>query len=265
MSTMEHRPPPMPNDLDPLHRHLEFNAPLSGRRADRLVAFLASRAQGTVVDLGCGWASLLTRLLTASDRVDGVGIDRDPGGFEHAREVAAGQGVAGRLKLVAGDAKSRGPDGPVGGAICIGASQIWGPPVESKLPLDYTAALAALRRLVEPGAPVVYGEGIWSAAPGAAATAPLAGRPDEFLFLPDLIDLAWEHGFSVVQTHEATLNEWDDFESAYAARYSCWLAGHDRTHPDAAAVQARAKLQREGYYRGYRGILGMAYLALLAY
>ena len=132
------------------------------------------------------------------------------------------------------------------------------------MPLDYSAALAALRKLVSRGAPVVYGEAIWSREPTDAAVAPLAGRKDEFVFLPQLIELSTKHGFAVVRVHEATLDEWDMFESGHHAKYAVWLAEHSTEHPDAAAVQTLATRQQEAYFRGYRGILGMAYLSLLA-
>ena len=85
----------------------------------------------------------------------------------------------------------------------------------------------------------MYGEGVWSRPPTTEAVAPLAGRLDELVALPDLVELAVAAGFMPVAVH-----------------------GPD--HPDAAEVRARAERQRVGYLRGYRGILGMAYLALLA-
>jgi SAM-dependent methyltransferase len=253
----------MPVEFAPLHRYLSFNAPLSGRRAGELVKFLTQHAQGTVVDVGCGWAEFLLRLLDENEGIQGIGIDRVADGFEHARRQAVKRKTADRLELICGDVRQRLP-ASVQGAVCIGASQIWGPPVEARLPLDYSAALAALRRLAQPGMPVVYGEAIWSAAPTDAAAAPLAGRLDEFAFLPALVELAWSHGFAVVRVHEATLDEWDEFESGHVARYACWLAEHPPTHPDVPEVQAMARRQRDAYFRGYRGILGMAYLSLLA-
>lgn len=250
-------------ELPPHHRHLSFMAPLSEPRAAALVAFLSAHARGTVVDIGCGWAGLLTRLLVASPAVRGLGLDLKDDGFAHAREVAQAQGVADRLDLVAGDAKQHLPS-VVQGAICIGASQVWAAPADEPQPLDYAAALQALRRVLPAGAPLVYGDGIWSMPPTPAAAAPLAGRLDEFVALPDLVDLAWASGFAVVQVHEATQDEWDAFESGYTARYAAWLAAHGPSHADFEAMRSRALRQRDAYFRGYRGVLGMAYLALLA-
>jgi hypothetical protein len=78
------------------------------------------------------------------------------------------------------------------------------------------------------------------------------------------VDLAVEHGFAPVAVQEASLAEWDAFESGFTARYATWLARHGPDHPDAADVRQRAKDQRDAYFRGYRGILGLAYLELLA-
>jgi hypothetical protein len=253
----------MPIKFAPLHSRLVFNTPLSNERSTELVTFLTRYARGSIVDVGCGWAELLMRVLEANDAVHGVGIDLSAADFEHANSVAGERGIAGRLEMICGDVKDRLPE-LVQGAICIGASQIWGPPVEANQPLDYSAALAALRKLVSRGAPVVYGEAIWSKAPTDAAVAPLAGRMDEFVFLPQLIELASKHSFAVVRVHEATLDEWDVFESGHQAKYALWLSEHPTEHPDAAEVQTLARRQQEAYFGGYRGILGMAYLSLLA-
>ena len=105
---------------------------------------------------------------------------------------------------------------------------------------------------------------VWTRSPTPAATAPLSGRDDEFVALPDLVDLAVEHGFAAVAVQEASLDEWDAFESGFTARFATWLALHGPDHPDAAEVRARAQAQRDAYFRGYRGILGLAYLQLIA-
>lgn len=253
----------MPAEFAPAHRYLEFMSPLSGQRAGQLVQFMAAHTSGTVVDVGCGWAALLTRLLEVGNAIRGVGVDLSDMGFEHAMQTARTRGVADRLQLIAGDAKDHLPTSAMG-AICIGATQVWSQHAKAGMPLDYAAALTALRGLVATGGPVVYGEAIWSVAPTAAAAAPLAGRLDEFVFLPELVELAWSSGFAVVQVHQANQDEWDQFESGYTARYAEWLAINPQTHPEYDDVLNRAHRQRDAYFRGYRGILGMAYLCLLA-
>lgn len=238
-------------------------APLSESRARELVRFASTHTNGTVVDIGCGWAALLTRLLEANVDVFGIGLDLNDSGFEHAEKTAKERGVSERLELIPGDAKTNLPLS-VNGAICIGATQVWTTSAERDGPLEYARALSALRSLVVAGAPVIYGEGIWSVRPTMAAAAPLAGRLDEFILLPELLELAWNSGFSVVQVHEANQDEWDHFESGYTARYATWLATNSTTHPEYSSIRDKALRQRDAYFHGYRGVLGMAYLCLLA-
>lgn len=247
----------------PAHLDLTFMTPLSEQRADRLVAALADGLTGTVVDVGCGWAELLLRVVAAAPESHGLGIDLDAESIKHGQSLAAARGLADRVQLVAGDVRDELPE-QADAVICIGASQIWGPPMEDAQPLDYTAALSALRSLVPVGGRVLYGEGIWSAPPTATAAAPLSGRLDEFVTLPELVELTVAAGFQPMQVQEATVDEWDEFESGFSAAWSRWLAEHPADHPDAAEVRERAARQRASYLSGYRGVLGMGYLVLVA-
>ena len=255
--------PVMPPELPPFHLDLTFMAPLSEERAAKLINFVSANLTGTVIDVGCGWAELLMRILQATPGANGIGIDLQNSSITHARGVARERGIDDRLCLITGDARAHLPES-TDAVICIGASQIWGPPVEAKMQLDYRGALSAVRAILKPGAPAIYGEGIWTVTPTPEAIAPLAGRSDEYVFLPDLLDMARDSGFAVMQVHQATLDEWDAFESGYVARYARWLASNPADHPDVPSVRDKVELQSNAYFRGYRGILGMAYLAMFA-
>lgn len=244
------------------YQDLTFMSPLSNDRADALATFLATDLDGTVLDVGCGWAELLLRVVVAAPSARGVGYDLNQAAIEHGRHIAEERRIGDRVVLHVEDARNRAES--VDAVICIGASQIWGPPGEENLPLDYAAALHAIRSMVPRGGRVVFGEAIWSGTPTAAAAAPLSGRLDEFVALGSLIDIAVAEGFMPVEVHEATQDEWDEFESGYSARYAHWLAEHGPDHPGAADIRKRAARQREAYFGGYRGVLGMAYLGLLA-
>ena len=247
----------------PPHVDLTFMAPLSEERAARMVRFLAEGSPGTVLDIGCGWAALLLRVLEGVPDAVGEGVDLDAESISYGQAQAVVRGLTDRVDLRVDD--TRDLSGGWDAVICIGASQVWGAPVEEAQPLAYDAALAALRRLVSRGGRVIYGDGIWSRPPTPAATAPLAGRDDEFLTLGGVVDLAVAAGFAPLEVHEASLEEWDVFESGYAAGYARWLASHDADDPEAAQVQRGfAERQRTAYFSGYRGVLGLGYLELLA-
>lgn len=253
--------------LPPLWDDLLFLSPMSSDRADALAGWVADglREGGTVLDVGCGWAELLLRVLAGAPTARGVGVDLDEDRVAEGLRRATARGLGGRVRLVAGPGASPDPGGTlVDALLVVGASQVWGPDVEEGLPLDYAAALDAVRRQVRPGGRVLYAEAVWSSPPTPAATAPLSGRDDELLPRDDLVRLVADHGFEVVDADEADLAEWDAFEAGFTARADRWLADHPADHPDAAGVAADAARQRAAYAEGYRGVLGFAFLRLLA-
>lgn len=230
----------------PVWEHLDFLSPLSGERADRLAAWLAEDlADGTALDVGCGWAELLLRTVALAPAARAVGIDLDAERIEHARELARSRGLADRVELHAADAAHTAPPS-VDALVAVGASQVWGPAVDGGRPLDYGAALSAMHAGVRRGGRVLYGEGVWTRPPTPEATAPLSGRDDEFVRLTDLVALARHHGFEVVDAQEATQAEWDAFEAGFTA----------------SLPPERAEAQRASYHQGYRGVLGFAWLQL---
>ena len=248
-------------ELPPLYESLTWLTPLSEERAARLVAFLSDPAPAEVLDMGCGWGELLLRVLTAAPQARGRGVDSASASIDRARQQALTRGLLNRAafsSMPGMEAQER----PADAVICIGASQIWGPPVEDAQPLDYSAALRALRALVLPGGRLVYGEAIWSATPHPAATAPLAGRDDEYLSADALREQIRAAGFEVVNEEHASVQEWDVFEAGYRGRFTRWLGAHDADHPAAGQVRRQYEEQRAAYEEGYRGVLGMAYFCL---
>lgn len=247
--------------LPPFHESLTWLTPLSEERAAHLVAFLTDPAPREVLDMGCGWGELLLRVLEAAPGARGRGVDRSPAFIDRARQQALARGLGARVvfDLMPG---MEAQDLHADVVICIGASQIWGPPVEAAQPLDYAAALRALRELVQPGGRLVYGEAIWMAPPHPAATAPLAGRDDEYITQDALRELIRTAGFDVVDDDETSLEEWDTFEAGFREPCIRWLEAHDADHPAAEQVRQQHEDQRAAYEDGYRGVLGMAYFCL---
>ncbi|MGC9665018.1 SAM-dependent methyltransferase [Planosporangium sp. 12N6] len=238
--------------ITPLYATLDFNSPLSDTRLARIIRTVQPLAGARVVEIGCGWAELLLRIAAADPSVHVTGVDTDEAAIAHGRENAAARGLADRVDLRVADAREwRTPDADV--AICIGASHAWGGTAE---------ALDALRRSVRPGGRVVFGEGIWTQAPTDAATAALGGDPAEFGSLADLVDLAVKYGLRPLDVSQASDEEWDTFESGYALGWERWLLDNP-DDPEAERVRAQADEHRTRWLRGYRGVLGFAYLTLV--
>ena len=60
----------------------------------------------------------------------------------------------------------------------------------------------------------------------------------------------------------ASEQEWEEFESGYQADQEEWLAAYP-DHPDAAEIRQDVDEHRSYWLRGYRGLMGFAYLTLI--
>ncbi len=244
----------MTASLTPLHEDLSFNSPLSDETAATLISGLGDVGTATVVDIGCGWAELLLRILAANPRATGIGYDTNGQALAHGRANASARGLAERADLIEGDAATTFT-GRADVLVSIGASQVWG---------DNAAALAALRGHLPTGGQLIYGDGFWRQPPTPAALAALGATPEELTDLNGLTDAAVAAGFRPYAVIEATQSEWDLFESGYSRGYERWLVAHDESDADFAGLRDEADAHRRGYLHGYRGVLGLAYLHLVA-
>jgi cyclopropane fatty-acyl-phospholipid synthase-like methyltransferase len=247
--------------------HLTFHGPLSAERADRLATELATRglsaclstaADGahrgpaTVVDYGCGWGELLLRVLSSAPEAHGVGIDVHAPDIARATENASKRGFADRVAFIEGSATEHTTMADV--VISCGAYQAFGTVPE---------ALGALRALVNPGGRLLFGAEFWDRTPTERELANMwpGMTLDECLHLPDLVDAAINAGFRPLRIETATRGEWEEFESGYAAGTEEWLLSN-ADHAEAAQVRARLDEHRSMWLRGYRDVLGFAYLTL---
>jgi len=247
-------------ELPPGLTRLTFHGPLSEARAARIVARLTGIGPRTVLDIGCGWGELMLRILAAAPGATGLGLDTDEGDLARGRDSARARGLDGRVTFVRGSGvgTSRGPADLV---LCLGASHAL---TEVEPPGHTAAALAELRRLVNPGGRVLLGEGFWQRTPTEAELAGMwpGTTAGEFGDLAALADLAVGAGFRPTWIETATLEEWEEFESGYQCDEEEWLAAHPG-HPGAAELRERVDQHRSFWLRGYYGLLGQAYLTLV--
>ncbi|MFH8486034.1 SAM-dependent methyltransferase [Streptomyces longisporoflavus] len=246
-------------DVPPRLTRLTFHGPLSEARAARIVERVAP-GTGSVLDLGCGWGELLLRVLEAAPAATGVGVDVSAADLARGRAAAEERGLAERVTFVeesAADSKR----GPADLVLCLGASHA----LSSAEPPGHTdAALRAMRRLVSPGGRVVLGEGFWQRTPTPSELAGMwpDARAGEHLFLGDLVDAAIAAGFRPLWVETASAAEWEEFESGHRADVEEWLATHP-DHPLAAETREKTDRRRDAWLRGYRDVLGLAYLTLM--
>lgn len=243
---------------------LTFHGPLSDDRAAGMIRRLTDRvgrtAPITVLDIGCGWGEFMLRLLEAAPAATAVGIDINEDDLARGRAEAETRGLAGRARFVQESAVDTSRD-PADIVLCLGAGHALS---DDQPPESTIAALHALRRLVKPGGCVLLGEGFWQRPPTAAELS--AMWPDasasEFHDVAGLVDLTVTAGFRPAWIETANHDEWEHFESAYQADVEEWLAAHP-DHPLAKETRDRVDRHRGTWLRGYRGVLGLAYLTLV--
>ena len=228
------------------YESLAFNAPLSGRRADRIARALAEAEPDAIVDIGCGWGELLLRTLVAAPRATGRGIDTDPALLERGRANAVARGLADRVAFV--EAPAPREHGTADLAICVGADHAYG---------SQAGALAVLRDVVRPGGQLLFGSGFWEREPSRELAATVGLEPESLRDLAGLVDLAVAAGFRPLFIQTANRDEWERFESGFLADWERRLL-----HGDEPELRARADAHRDGWLRGYREVLGFAYLTL---
>lgn len=237
---------------------LHFHGPLSGERADRLVAALAVRNPATVVDYGSGWGELLLRILAAVPGAHGTGIDVHGPDLVRGRALAAERGIADRATFVEGPAADYAEPAdraaPADLVISLGAYQAFG---------SIPEALQALRARVRPGGRLLFGCEIWERTPTASQLAAMwpGTTADECRYLPDVVDLAVAAGFRPLCVETATRGEWEEFESGYAADVEEWLLDN-ADHPEAADLRAKLDGHLSIWLRGTHDVLGFVYLIL---
>ncbi|MEU2117687.1 methyltransferase [Streptomyces sp. NPDC016459] len=249
------------NDLPPRLGNLTFHGPLSEARATRMIERLAATEPADVLDIGCGWGELLLRVLEAAPAAKGAGIDINAEDLARGRALAEARGLADRGEFV--EESALGTDrGPVDAILCLGSSQALCDPEQ---PHDPAAALRELRRLVRPGGRVVLGEGFWERTPTEEELAGMwpGANAGDHLSLGALVDLAIEAGFRPAWIETGSAEEWEEFESGYRYDTEVWLAAHP-DHPLAAETRERVDRQRSTWLSGYRRVLNMAYLTLIA-
>jgi SAM-dependent methyltransferase len=231
---------------------LDFMAPLSAERADRLVADLVAVKPSRVIDLGCGWGELLLRILAACPGAVGIGVDTHGPDLARGRGNAAARELSDRVTFIRGPAAEHLIGADL--VINVGAYQAFG---------GVPKALHALRGLVHPGGRLLFGAEFWERPPTAARLANMwpGMSTEDCTDLGGLVDLAIAAGFRPLRIETATNGEWEEFESGLAADAEEWLLSH-AAHPEADAVRAKLDTQRTIWLRGHRDVMGFAYLTL---
>jgi SAM-dependent methyltransferase len=220
--------------------------PTSPEKVHLLGERLRLDADSRVLDAACGTAGPAI-LLAARFGCSIVGVERAPEFAAEARRRVEDAGLGELVEIVEGDAAAY-PFEPESfdAALCLGATFVWD---------GLAGTLAALAPAVRAGGHVAVGEPYWR-------RWPLPEGVDDQGYAPlgETAARVEEAGLALVALLDASLDEWDTYESLHWRACAEWLAEHP-DDPDAPAIRARCAQHRDEYLGFQRELLGWAILA----
>jgi SAM-dependent methyltransferase len=231
------------------HSTHEFCSPVSPQRFDAVCDVMALAPQGRVLDLGCGNAAMLRRLVERRG-VAGEGVERSRPMAAMARERGAALVAAGRLTIHETAVAAWQPTEPGYDLVmAIGADRLF-PDVDGA-----TALLARLAAWTKPGGHVLFGEGYWRRPPSATYLAALGAAIGDFHDHAGNVWAGEEAGLVPLYATTSSEDEWDEYEWRYARAIERYVL--DRPDdPDAPAMRERIRTWRRVYLTEGRETLG---------
>ncbi|GGO53064.1 SAM-dependent methyltransferase [Streptomyces daqingensis] len=234
------------------HQNHPVAAPLSDTTVQRILERALPRGDERLLDLGCGEGEWLVRALSGRPETQGEGVDLSPSALAKAREASAAASLGDRLVLHERDAAQFTARHGFDLVLCVGSTHALG----GLLP-----ALGAAREHLAADGCALVGEGFWETEPTPAALAALDASPEEFDDLATTVDRVTAAGWTPVYGHVSTAGEWDDYEWSWTGSLSRWALDHPGD-PGSTAAHEAAAAHRDGWLRGYRGVLGFVTLLL---
>jgi SAM-dependent methyltransferase len=169
-------------------------------------------------------------------------VERSPEFAEEARRRATG-----RIDVIEEDATTfEYEPGAYDAALCLGASFVYGGPVET---------LNALRPAVPSGGFVAVGEPYWRRWPLPPEFEVEEG--EGFLPLRETVQRFESAGVEVVTLIASSQDDWDRYETLHWLALAEWLKANPND-PDADAFRERGRHHKDRYLRWIRDLMGWA-------
>jgi cyclopropane fatty-acyl-phospholipid synthase-like methyltransferase len=236
------------------HTDIRFWNPVGGAVIEDWIAALALTPESRILDVGCGRAELLLRVVErygcAGVGVDGSSMAIDLGRQELAHRLPQANC---ELRCAPFTASEFAPDS-LDLACCVGSSHAIG---------NYPQTLEVLSRLVKPGGLILVGEGYWQREPAPEYLGFLQSSRDELLSHQGNIELATSKSLQLLRAYQSTPTDWARYEDGYAANLYTFLAANP-DDPDADAIRERIDSWRNAYQRWGRDTLGFGLYLLRA-
>jgi SAM-dependent methyltransferase len=231
------------------HADMAIMNPLSDATVDELVERLDLPAGARVLDLGCGKAEVLIRIVERYG-ANGIGVELSPHLLAEAR-AAAGLLANGAIELHEADVRSFRDSGRFDLVIAMGPGWEHG---------TFGQLLTDMQRHAASGSLLLAADGYWRTTPTDAYLRLLGARRDEMASHEGNLQAGIALGMTPIWAVTASTRDWDRYEWTYLASLDRWLAEHPED-PIFGDVADWLSAGRDRYLGGGRDQLGFgAYL-----
>lgn len=230
------------------HSDHVFCSPLSSPKVDQILGLLDLSRGERVLDVGCGKAELLVRLIERN-QISGVGGDTNRHFLNEARLKARERVPTGDLVLHEMDVADFSAEAEsFDVAMCIGSTHAYG---------GYRSTLRALAKVVRSKGLLLVGEGYWKCEPDPDYLSVLGATRTDYVEHAGNVTIGVESGLIPLYTSVSSEDDWDHYEGLYCRAVERYVSAHPDA-PDGGEMQERIRRWRDTYFRWGRQTLGFA-------
>jgi cyclopropane fatty-acyl-phospholipid synthase-like methyltransferase len=201
------------------HEGLAFMNPLAEEDVDEMIEALELEPGAHVLDLGCGKAEILLRIVERYQDVRATGLDHSPPVLAEARRQAELRVPESKVVLLEQDVREYAPEpGSFDLVVSTGGVSFRG---------GVGGTLAVLSGFVASGGKLLFGEGYWRENPSAEYLVSLGAARDELKDYEGTIEAAQDVGLELTRAVASSIEDWDAYEDAWARNGERYAEKHE--------------------------------------
>jgi cyclopropane fatty-acyl-phospholipid synthase-like methyltransferase len=201
------------------HEGLAFMNPLAEEDVEEMIEALELEPGAHVLDLGCGKAEVLIRIVERYPDVRATGLDRSTAVLAEARRQAEERVPEARVALLEQDVREYAPEpGSFDVVVSTGGISFRG---------GVGGSLAVLSGFVAPGGKLLFGEGYWREEPNAEYLVALGAAREELKDYEGTIEAAQDVGLELKRAVTTSVEDWDAYEDAWAHNGERYAEAHE--------------------------------------
>ena len=201
------------------HEGLAFMNPLAEEDVDEMIEALELEPNAHVLDLGCGKAEILLRIVERFPDVRATGLDNSSAILAEARRQAESRVPEAKVFLLEQDVREYAPEpGSFDLVVSTGGVAFRG---------GVGGTLAVLAGFVASGGKLLFGEGYWREEPSAEYLVALGAAREELKDYEGTIQAAVEAGLDLKRAVTSSIEDWDAYEDAWARNGERYADAHE--------------------------------------